>query len=331
VTVGTTGVTATTDAQGKFNVTVAVGAYDVTIKATDYDDYTKNGVQVSLNKTTSISVTLSKSKGKVKGKVTDKDSGDPIYMAMVSWGEGLFDNDFTDENGDYEVELEVGEYTFSCEAISGYNVPDSKKVTVKANQDTTLNFELEPKAVYLVVKVVKIDMLTPIKGAKVTLAGGTSKTTGDNGTVTFMDLEKKVYTVTVTKGGYKKATSDVDLSSGAQVLTQPMLSQEEARGIMALVAGAFFLICILPILIIVIIIVVIVVMVMKRRKKKAAAQQAAAPPPQQQQQWGQQPPQGGAPPSQPQQPQTYEDLYGTPPPQQQQQQQQWGQQPPPQY
>ena len=178
----------------------------------------------------------------------------------------------------------------------------------------------------MIVKVVKIDLITPIKGAKVTLQGGASKTTGDDGTVNFTDLEKKSYSVTVTKSGYEKATSTVDLSSGSKQLTQPMISKKEARGIMALVAGAFFLICILPIIIIVIVIVLVVVTVMKRRKRKKAAeaQQTAMPPGQQPP--GQQPPPGQPPP---QQPQSYQDIYGAPPPQQQQDM--YGQQPPPQY
>ena len=301
---------------------------------------------------------MAKSTGGIKGKVTDKSTGKPIYMAMLEIsGDWLIPpSDFTDASGNYEIKgMPVGSYTLNCTTLSGYK-PTSKSVTVTANQNATVNFEMEPIPVYLLVRVYDGGLLglpdttKPIVGATVTLDTKTM-TTDATGMANFTNLEKRKYNVTISAKGFKTFKSEganiPDMADGSQTYTVGLINKKDEAGFMTGILALGLLCIVLPIVIVVIIVVVIVWLVLRRKKKKQQAQMAPAGQPP----VAGAPPPGGAPTTQApqQQPQTYQQLYGTPPPQQPQQQygqqppqqqygqqppqqqQQYGQQPPPQY
>jgi hypothetical protein len=300
--------TATTDIDGKYNLSIAVGTYDLKFTKLNYKDYSKTAIVVAKNATKTVNVMMSKATGGIKGKVTDKTTSKGIYMAQVTYGTGFLAYAFTESDGSYEIKnLEVGSYTLNVTTIGDEYLSTKATVTVTANTNTTKDFQLTQAPVYLIVKVYKDAMQTkPMSGATITV-GTKTLTTDSTGVVNFTGLERKSYSVIVTAKGYKKYTTSVDLSTGSKEMSLMPISNAEISGLMGFVGIMLFLVCILPIIIIVIIVVVIIWLLMRRKKKKQQAQlQPAGVPP------------GGVPPpaAPPQQP-TYQQMYGSPAPQQQ--------------
>ena len=306
--------TATTDIDGKYNLSIAVGTYDLKFTKANYKDSSKTAITVTVNATKTVNVMMSKATGGIKGKVTDKTTSKGVYMAKVTYGTGFLAYEFTESDGTYEIAgLTVGTYTLNVSTYGEYK-PTSASVIVTANTNTTKDFQLDPVPIYLVVKVYKGAILgipdtnKPISGATVKLDDKTL-TTDASGMVNFTNLAKKSYNVTITKGGYEKYKypTPLDMSTGSKELTVGVVSKSEVAGFMGFVGIMVFLICVLPIIIIVIIVVVIIWLIIRRKKKKQQAQlQPVGMPP------------AGVPPpaAQPQQPQTYQQMYGSPPPQQ---------------
>jgi len=322
VTVSVVGksVTTTTDANGKFNVSIAPGTYDLKFTKLNYVDYTKTGITVTVNKTVTVSASMSKAKGGIHGKVTDKSTSKGIYMATVTYGKGILDYTFTDNDGTYKVDgIDVGIYYLNVTTLGDYKPSATTKVTVTANTNTTQNFQLEAIPVYLLVKVYDggilglPDYTKPLQGATVTL-DTTTLTTDAKGEANFTNLQKRKYNVTITKSGFDKFTAASttsnapDMALGSQTYTVGLISKKATNNLF----GAALLCLLIPIIIVVVVVVVIIVVIIMLRKKKAKAQVAPAPGMAPQQPYGAPPP-GAAPP---QQPQTYEQMYGTPPPQQ---------------
>jgi hypothetical protein len=320
VTVVGKSVTTTSDASGKFNLSIAPGTYDVKFSKLNYVDYTKTGVTVTANKTTTISASMSKAKGGIHGKVTDKSTTKGIYMATVTYGTGFLDEVFTTNDGSYKIDgLEVGNYYLNVTTLGDYKPSATTKVTVTANTNATQNFQLEAIPVYLLVRVYDggllgfADTTKPLVGATVTL-DTTTLTTDSKGFANFTNLQKRKYNVTITKSGFDKFTAASttanapDMALGSQTYTVGLISKKATNSVF----GAALLCLLIPIIIIVIVVVVIIVVIIMLRKKKAKAQVAPAPGMAPQQPYGAPPP-GAAPP---QQPPTYEQMYGTPPPQQ---------------
>ncbi|MCP4583394.1 MAG: T9SS type A sorting domain-containing protein [candidate division Zixibacteria bacterium] len=113
VTVSTEGATDMTGADGTYSLTgLAAGSYDVTFSHDDYIDETVSGVDVEIDATTFVDVTLHQNGG-LMGTVSDLYTGDPIEGIVVTI-DGESDN--TDNSGNYMIpDIAEGTYpvTFS--------------------------------------------------------------------------------------------------------------------------------------------------------------------------------------------------------------------------
>jgi len=304
---GTT-ITATTDSDGTFNITLKAGTYNINITAPDFDVYVKEGVTVSMGETKSLNVWMEKATGTVVGTVTDKNTGDPLYMASVDYDpEAILGGTFTEKDGTYSLELEVGEWELVASALVGYENA-TQTVTVVAGQEVTANFELEPTGEVvtgegrMLTGTIKDMSGNPIEGATVKV--GDKETTTDEDGKFFIDgLEEKEYDVKITKSGYDTYTDTVNLATGSKDLTLKVPTESEARG--GLTPLGWIVLVVIPVIIIVI---VVVVVVMRKKKKAAAEQQQSEQTPVEQQSTDA----PVAPTAQ-----DYESLYGAPPPQQQ--------------
>ena len=140
--------------------------------------------------------------------VRDKDTKDPIPNAKVD----IIDKDgnvilstITDNEGKVSKDdLPIGDYTVKVtEVPNGYKVPYSQVGTVKANEVTTLIFEVEKNTGALDVIVRDKDTKEPIPNAKVDIVDKdgnvTSTTTDNNGRVNKDKLPTGDYTVKVTE------------------------------------------------------------------------------------------------------------------------------------
>jgi len=84
--------------------------------------------------------------GKIHGKVTDKDTGEPLIGATVQLL-GTSRGATTDENGDYTIlQVEVGTYTVEASYI-GYQAVQISNVRVNENLTAEVNFSITKTAV----------------------------------------------------------------------------------------------------------------------------------------------------------------------------------------
>ena len=77
--------------------------------------------------------------GEVNGTVTDLDEGFAIEDAVVTLGTSTTT---TDENGDYNMIIEVGTYTLTCE-IEGYETYTQDNVVIEEDLVTTVDFQMQ--------------------------------------------------------------------------------------------------------------------------------------------------------------------------------------------
>jgi len=262
-----------TDLYGEFNLSAPEGTYLLVVSADGYTTYMQQGVQVTAGETTKVSVTLERAKGTVRGKVTDKKTGEPISNALVTAGTGLFaPSAYTDSNGEYVLkDLDVGDYVLNCSKIMEYNSAE-KQVTVKDGETVTVNFELEPVPVMLTGVVIERGTEKPLEGVTVKV-GDKSTKTDSLGMFTVDGLERRTYTVTISKPGYRTYQEDIDFSQGSKILK---LELPKAPG-GGMDMGALLMPLIMLILLVVVIIVVVVVVIVIRKKKRAAAYQYQQP------------------------------------------------------
>ncbi|MDR1676487.1 MAG: TonB-dependent receptor [Tannerella sp.] len=75
----------------------------------------------------------------VRGKVTDRLTGEPLTEAVVFAKESNHIHTATDEEGRYALSLKRGTYTL----VSSYLGFERKEITLRADRDTTVDFELE--------------------------------------------------------------------------------------------------------------------------------------------------------------------------------------------
>ncbi|MDA3813104.1 MAG: T9SS type A sorting domain-containing protein [Candidatus Cloacimonetes bacterium] len=76
--------------------------------------------------------------GFIAGTVTDSDGN---FLENAEITAGIYSVQ-TDINGEYEMEVEVGDYTVSC-YLEGYEIPDDVQVTVIASETSVADFILE--------------------------------------------------------------------------------------------------------------------------------------------------------------------------------------------
>jgi len=202
---------ATTAADGSFNLTLPEGNYTLKVSASGYNDKVSGTIKVTANKTTSYNTYLSVPSGNLTGKVTE-DDGSPMIMATVSCNNV---SGYTSTDGKYTLSgIPVGTWTLSVTPIMG--TPINFTVTISNGQVTTKDVTIVTPSP-AVVKVQDPDS-KPIVGAAVTY-GNLTGTTDANGTVTLNGGKPGSYTLTVSAKGYASYSKAQTLDKGGDIFT----------------------------------------------------------------------------------------------------------------
>jgi uncharacterized surface anchored protein len=299
VKVNETGGTATTDADGKFNLSVPAGTYNLTASKIDYRDAYRSNVKVTDGNETSVSIFIERLEGNADVTVKDKKAGTPLKNAMLSVDEFTFIpcqplGCISGPDGRLQVtSLPVGTWTFNASA-GGY-LTATKKVLITADATIQLTMELDPdpSAGKARVKGTVKDASNSktIAGAKVGFLQGTaekaSAMTDANGWFSGVLLEPGDYTVKVTAAGYRILEQTKNFAKDTEVnLTITLITDAgggdgsggggSGGGLLGM--GTMADTALFAIIILVAVIAVVAVM-MSRKKRKAAAQQQRPGPP----------------------------------------------------
>jgi PKD repeat protein len=134
---------ATTNALGYYNMTMAAGTYDVTADAAGYQAGSQSAVVIA-NETTTLNFTLLSSSGTLRGHVYDAVSGNPLAGAVISVRMGEASKLTTsNDTGAYQfLVLEAGAYSVNV-SKTGYETK-SATATITVGNQTVLDISLEP-------------------------------------------------------------------------------------------------------------------------------------------------------------------------------------------
>lgn len=139
--------------------------------------------------------------GIIKGKVTDKKSGEVLPGVSVTV-EGTDIMAFTDEKGEFEIDIQPGTYKLMSELL-GFKVSNATNVVVVEGEKTNVNFPMEEEMAFMGEEVV-------VTGEKLTVP--LSKTTASVSVVSSSDLEK--ITVATNASDLIMNTPGVQVESG---------------------------------------------------------------------------------------------------------------------
>jgi hypothetical protein len=213
---------ATTAADGSFNLTLPEGNYTLKVSASGYNDKVSGTIKVTANKTTSYNTYLSVPSGNLTGKVTE-DDGSPMIMATVSCNNV---SGYTSTDGKYTLSgIPVGTWTLSVTPIMG--TPINYTVTIANGQTTTKDIQIATPSPAVFSVLDQDDKA--ITGASVSF-GNQTGTTDANGAVTLNGLKPGSYTLTVTAKGYKTYTSTQTLDKGGNIFKVPMSKPSTGGG-----------------------------------------------------------------------------------------------------
>ncbi len=265
--------TATTDANGRFNLSVPEGNYTLKVTAAGFNDKTTGQISVDDNDTTTVNILLSKPTGNLTGKVTDE-AGNPIAMTTLAYDDGsiLGKSTYSGTDGTYSLTgLPVGTITITVTPLAG--TPFNISVTIANGQTTTKDITVKTPVIVKVIDTVE----APIPGASVTLGDATGITDA-NGTVS-LQTKPGSYTLTVSASGYKtySKTTTVDKGGNIFTITLPTSSGTVDTGLVAMLFGAMCLLLLLPLIIVVVIIIVVIMYLRKRKRAKAAEMPPSTP------------------------------------------------------
>jgi len=263
--------TATTDADGKYNITLPAGNYSVKVKATGYNTNSTDLVPVAANTTTALDVILVKQNGNLVGKVTDE-AGNPVALTSLVYRTGtLFDiSTITGSDGTYVLKgLPVG--TLNVTVTAPGVTPLNMTVTIGNGQTTTMFITVKTPVFVTVLDTGG----APIFGATVTL-GNLTKITDANGTA-FLETNPGPQKLTVSAAGYRSYRDSTAIARGGNLITVTLPKNGAEAVDTGLLAGLAGVTCLLFLLPAILVIVVIMVVMMRRRKKKAAFD--TSPPP----------------------------------------------------
>lgn len=221
VTVAVNGTTVTTDAQGKYEVRLRPGSWELTFTKDGYLEGTKT-VQVRAAKGTTQNCELTPRQGWVRGTVTDATDNSKLSGVTVS-ANGVSVQ--TNAQGKYEIRLEPGSHELTFRK-DGY-IEAKHTVQVNSGRETTKNCSLTCVQgwVYGVVS----DATNPsIKISGVTVSiNGQSVQTNSRGEYE-MRLDPGTVTVKFAKDGYIQTEQNVQVQSGRKVKADCSMSKELA-------------------------------------------------------------------------------------------------------
>lgn len=221
VTVAVNGTTVTTDAQGKYEVRLTPGSWELTFTKDGYLEATKT-VQVRAAKGTTQNCELTPRQGWVRGTVTDATDNSKLSGVTVS-ANGVSVQ--TNAQGKYEIRLEPGSHELTFRK-DGY-IEAKHTVQVNSGRETTKNCSLTCVQgwVYGVVS----DATNPsIKISGVTVSiNGQSVQTNSRGEYE-MRAAAGSCSVSFTKAGYITSSQNVQVQSGRRTQQNCSLSRELA-------------------------------------------------------------------------------------------------------
>ncbi len=133
--------TATTDASGRYSMTMAGGTFSVTCTANGYSPFTRTGFAVKAGRVNTLDVKLISLKGTLTGRVTDATTGAPLIAATVTIAPGG-GTDLTDEAGIYTIgDVPAGEVAV-CVTRTGYATFTSGPVAITGGQTAVYDVAL---------------------------------------------------------------------------------------------------------------------------------------------------------------------------------------------
>lgn len=133
---------ATTDAQGRYNMSVPVGTYTVTASRSLYSPSSEPNVIVTKDATTSVDLVLTSVAGWIAGTVTSSGGGALAAVAIYAVSGTHQYSNSTNAQGRYNVSVPAGTYTVNA-TLSGFFVKELTGQEVLAGRTTTVNFALE--------------------------------------------------------------------------------------------------------------------------------------------------------------------------------------------
>ena len=262
VTVQNTSFSATTDTEGKYNISVPAGNYTVKVGATNYNDKNSGTLRVKANETTAYDAYLEKLKGSLSGRITDNDDTAVTIGNVELSVEGTSYSATTDADGRYTFDsIEVGTYKVNLAPPAPYPAVNFT-TTIKASQNIVKDYKLKAPTVFIF--TVKDSRGKPILGATINV-GTYSTTTDVDGVATLDVLPATSYVIKIQADGYKTAILDSPIAKG-ELKAFPVTLQTPSTGggggsiPVALVAGVVGAV-----------VVVAIIAVIFMRKKKAPA------------------------------------------------------------
>lgn len=134
---------ATTDPQGRYNITVPVGTYTVTATRLLYANAAQTGVVVAVNATTTVNLVMTSVGGWIVGLVTAAGGGALTSVAIYAVNGTQQFTASTDANGRYNMSAPAGIYAVNA-TLTGYYVKTVTGKQVFAGAATTVDFALDP-------------------------------------------------------------------------------------------------------------------------------------------------------------------------------------------
>jgi hypothetical protein len=211
VTVSGEAGTATTDANGTYNISVPEGTYNLTATKTGYVDNSASQVAVTANNTTAQDFTMAKQTGYLTGTVKG-DDGSPVYNATVTAVGGSYV--MTNSSGMYNLTgLALGSTNFTVTS-SGYPQYNFT-MTIAAGANTKDVTLVMAKQTGYLTGTVKGDDGSPVYPATVTAVGGSYVMTNSTGKYNLTGLALGSTNFTVTSSGYPQYNFTMTIAAGA--------------------------------------------------------------------------------------------------------------------
>ena len=212
-TVSYTGGSATTNAQGQYNLaSVVEGSYTETASATNYASDSRPLV-VGPGASVVQNFSLAPVPGRIGGTVSDASTAQPISGATLSYSGG---STATNAQGQFTL-TSVSEGTYVISATAGGYIGQSQSVTVGPGALVTQNFSLTLNRGSIAGSVTDAVTTQPIPGATIALSGGGTATTDASGHYAFGDILPGSYTLTVSAANYAGRSQSVIVSAGTTV------------------------------------------------------------------------------------------------------------------
>jgi len=268
--------TATTDANGTYNISVPEGTYNLTATKAGYVDKSASQVAVTANNTTAQDFTMAKQTGYLMGTVKG-DDGSPVYPATVTAVGGSYV--MTNSSGKYNLTgLALGSTNFTVTSIGYPQYNFTMTIVAGANtKDVTLVMET-----YVEVYVTGPTLFgvpLPLEGATVTV--GTATATTNSLGYAKMTVPAGNYKMTLKAKDYKTVNKDINVTRGANTYNAQMAKTSGTTEDTGLLAGLFAagILCIILVVILPIVIIVLIIVWLVRRKKGNQPVAAPMPPP----------------------------------------------------